>query len=186
MSQIGVSDFKFAIMTDGTDVKGGTATYGEWVEVPGLVSINVKSNGSVVTNFADNGPFETAANLGEISVAIEHADLQDDVRAKLLGHALGATGEMVYNAEDVAPYVALCFTGKQADGSKKHVKLLKVKFSEFGDDFQTEKASVEFRNYSIEGQASIRICDKLWKKTLDERNNGVTPTDITTFLATVD
>lgn len=185
MSKIGVSDFKFAVMTDGSDVKGGTATYGDWNNVPGLVSIDIKTNGNVVTNFADNGPFETAANLGEISVAIEHADITDEVRAKLLGHAMGATGEMEYSADDVAPYVALCFTGKNADGSKKHVKLLKVKFSEFGDNYQTEKASVEFRNDSIEGQAAVRICDKLWKKTLDERNTGVTPADITAFLAAV-
>ena len=62
MSQIGVSDFKYAVLSK--DDKEGVS-YGEWNAIPGLVSVDIKSSGSVSTNYADNGPFETASNLGD-------------------------------------------------------------------------------------------------------------------------
>lgn len=183
MSQIGVSDFKYAVLLK--DDKEGVS-YGEWNAIPGLVSVDIKSSGSVSTNYADNGPFETASNLGDITVAIEQAELPDKDRAALLGHKLGANGEMIYSSDDVAPYVAVMMKGKNADGTAKHVKLLKMKFSEPADSFVTEKGSVDFKNFSVEGKASCRLYDHQWKRTLDERNTGVTDEGIAAFIASVE
>lgn len=182
MSMVGVSDFKYALLT--ADTPEGV-TYGEWTRIPSLNKISVNPSSNTATNYGDNGPVESAESLGEVSISADICDIPDKDRAALLGHKL-VNGVMEYNSEDVAPYAAIMFTGLNSNGTRKFVKVLKVKFSEPKDEYTTKEDKVTFSNPQIEGKAVIREYDKAWKRTLDEGAEGVTPEIVSKFTETVE
>ena len=76
MAKVGIQGFRYALQTADTVA---ALTYSEPVLVPGVVSVDIKTGKDTATLFADDGPYETASALGEITVDIELADLPLDV-----------------------------------------------------------------------------------------------------------
>ena len=72
MATIGLRDIYYAKLL--TDPVGGTATYAEPKRLAGAISANINPNSSSATLFADDGPADTAATLGEISLELNVAD----------------------------------------------------------------------------------------------------------------
>ena len=184
MSKVGVSDFKYAIMSK--DDETGV-TYGNFVSIPGLNHIEVTPNSNTATNYGDNAPMEVATAMGDVTIAIDSVLLPQKDEAALLGHEIDSTTKaMIYNAEDEAPYVAIMFTGLNADGKRSFVKVLKVKFQEIAETYDTKTDTPNFQNPHIEGAAAVRIYDKQWKRKLTEDGVNVTQTEIDAFIASVE
>lgn len=181
MAKIGVSGFRYALQTVDNAT---TLTYSAPVLVPGVVAIDVKTGKDSVTLFADNGPYDSASALGEITVDIELADLSLEVYAALLGHATTA-GVMTSNAADTAPYVAIGFVGKKANGKNRWVWLLKGQFSEPDDTFKSQGDKVEFQTAKLSGKFVITAKNSNWKKATDEDATGYVAASGATFIATV-
>lgn len=165
MSKIGISNLHYAVMTT-EDTASAAATYGTVTAVPGTVSANITPSSNKATLYADNGPYETASSLGEITLALDLADLDPDVQADLLGHTL-ASGQLDYAASDVAPYCAVMFEYLLGNGKKRCVKLYKGKFSEPADEGTTKGENVEFQTSSIEATFVQLKNNGLWKSTKD-------------------
>ena len=155
MSKIGISKFHYAKQTseEVAGTPGTPAVYGTVKAVPGLVSIDVSVASNTATLYADNGPYETASSLGEISLTLNLADLPLDVQADLLGHTLDSTDtdspQITKKASDVAPYVAVMFEFLLGDGTKRCVKLYKGKFAIPNENGQTRGENVEFQTSEI-------------------------------------
>ena len=85
MAKIGMKDVHYAILTndDETGVQYQTP-----VKLPGAISAKISAKTNIDTLYADDGAFETATTLGEITVEISLADLPLSAQADLLGHTL--------------------------------------------------------------------------------------------------
>ena len=170
---IGVKNLHYALVTTDDDT---TLAYGDPVALSGVVSVNVKPNSSSETIFADDGPFETAATTGNISVELQVASLTIEEQAVLLGHTIAA-GVMKQNSSDNAPYVAIGFESIKSNGSKRFVWLTKGKFAEPEDAYETKGDSIKFQPQTITGSFVAREHDGNWKITGDEDATGwVAPT----------
>lgn len=170
MSRVGVQNLHYYKML--TDTTSG-ATYDAGVVVPGLVHIDVEPATANATLYADDGPYEAATSLGQITVTVELADLPKSVQADLLGHSIDAsTDELVSKSTDVAPYVGIAFESEKANGQMRYVKLAKGKFAPPADNYQTKGESVEFQTATITGIFVVRQFDKVWKQSIDSDDTG--------------
>lgn len=163
MAKIGLQNFLYGVLTEASD---GTATYGAGIKPGKAVSCNVSISSNDAKLYADDGLAEsdTSFQSGTVTIEVDNADLT--TQATLLGHTV--TGEeLVRNANDVAPYVALGrIVTKMVGGAYKYkVEFLsKVKFSEPSQENTTKGESVEFGTTTLEGIVST-LADGTWSKS---------------------
>jgi len=154
---IGLDQAYFAVMTEGTDIVGGTPTYGAPVAIPGAVISKINPNGSLAVDYADNGPAFIQNTRAVIDLDLEITGISQTNLASLLGQTItnGVTGE---SALDTAPWVAFMFRiwvgGLDAGGNKiyKYVSLPKGKFTIPESGAETKKDSVSPQHVSLKGQ----------------------------------
>ncbi len=174
---ISVENLVFALLTDET-----LKTYGTVTPISPLINIKVTPSSSSDLLYADGRAVERVNSIGEIGVEFEAQDLPLSVQAALLGHTLNSTtGVMEYNESDIAPYVALGFQIKKANGKYRSVWLLKGNFQEPGEEVVTQGEKVTFSTPKIKGGFLMRA-DGNWKYVADG-DEGTTP--VTNFLTTV-
>lgn len=160
---IGVENLMYAILTDET-----TKTYGTPTLISPAINVKINPKSNSDTLYADNRAVETVASLGEIDVEIEIQDLTLEVQAALLGHKIDASSKvMSYDAVDLAPYVAIGFKIKKADGKYRYVWLLKGKFNEAEEQYATQEDKTKFQTPKIKATFVTRA-DGKWKYTADE------------------
>lgn len=153
MAKIGLQNFLFGVLTEASD---GAATYGPATKPGKAISCNVEITSNDVKLYADDAVAEsdTSFQSGTVTMGIDRDDLT--TQAALLGHEI-TDGNMVRNANDVAPYVGLGrIVTLMQDGQYKYkVEFLhKVKFSEPSQEDTTKGEDVEFGTIEIEGQVS--------------------------------
>lgn len=180
MAKVGVNGFHYALLT--SDTVSGVA-YSTPVAVPGLVSIDIKTASDTTTLFADDGPYEVASALGEITVDIELADLPLEVHAALLGHTATA-GVMPMASTESAPYVAIGFLGTGSNSQTIPVWLLKGVFGEPDDTYQTKEDKVAFQTSKISGKFVARVYDNKYKIKADTKATGYQATTLTNWFTT--
>lgn len=175
---VGLEDVYYATLTsDGSD----GAVYGTPVKITGAIVANVKPNSSAATLFGDNKPMDTASQLGNIELELNMADLPLEVQATLLGHGAVSSGILLNKSTDTPPWVGLGFKGKKSNGNYRYVWLVKGKFREFDDNYETQKDSVNYQPPTINGNFVAREYDDVWKKTADEDATGYTNAGTTWF-----
>jgi phi13 family phage major tail protein len=182
MAKIGMKDVHYAILTN--DDETGVQ-YEAPVKLPGAISAKISVKTNTDTLYADDGAFETATTLGEITVEIELADLPLSAQAALLGHKL-ENGILKAKATDEAPYVALGFKALKSNGKYRYYWLLKGRFQIPDDESQTREDKVTFKTGTLSGVFVCRQYDGLWKLAGDEDEQGFLATnwfDVTTINA---
>lgn len=180
MAKIGLSNFRYSKLTEGPD---GAATY-DGPHKPGkAVSCKVSVNNNDATLYADDSLAESdySFNNANVTMGIDEDDQQ--TMADLLGHKVtngsdGKSGEIVRNAEDVAPYVGLgrVITKVVSGAYKYKVEFLyKVKFSEPSQEDNTKGDKVDFSTIELEGVASS-LANGDWSKakTFDTKQEAIT------------
>lgn len=174
MATIGLRDVYYALLTD--DPLNGSPVYEAPVKMAGAISANVNPNASNATLFADDGPFDTAATIGEISLELNMADLTLEQQAVLLGHTV-SNGVLKKKAGDVPPWVAIGFRTLKSNGKYRYYWLNKGKFALPEEDIQTKGDSIEFQTPTISGSFVKRTCDDEWQRVGDEDSTGFDPSD---------
>ena len=164
MATIGLRDVYYAKLK--TDPVGGTATYDTPVRIVGAISANVNPNSSSASLFADDGPQDTAATLGEISLELNMSDLPLATQAELLGHTLEG-GVLKKKGGDVPPWVAIGFRTLKSNGSYRYYWLNKGKFATPEEDLKTKGDSIEFQTPTITGSFVKRDSDDEWQRQAD-------------------
>lgn len=161
---IGVRNLHYALLK--TDDATGV-TYDTPVSIPGVRTIDVKPSSGVDTLYGDDAPFDIASYLGNIEVTIDTAELSVEDMAALLGHTV-SKGIIDFKSTDEAPYVAVLFESVKSNGKKRFVKLLKGKFAEPEENYQTKDSSVHWNTAKITGHFVVRTYDSAWKRVADE------------------
>lgn len=164
MATIGLRDVYYAKLK--TDPVGGTATYDPPVRIVGAISANVNPNSSSASLFADDGPQDTAATLGEISLELNMSDLPLATQAELLGHTIEG-GVLKKKGGDVPPWVAIGFRTLKSNGSYRYYWLNKGKFATPEEDLKTKGDSIEFQTPTITGSFVKRDSDDEWQRQAD-------------------
>lgn len=150
MAKIGLQNFLYGILTEASD---GTPSYGVAKKPAKAISCKVDITNNDVKLFADDGLAEsdTTFQSGNVTIGIDDED--DIMLADLLGHEI-VNGEMIRNADDIAPYVGFGrILTKLVNGVYKYKVefLYKVKFSEPSQDNSTKGESVEFGTSELSG-----------------------------------
>lgn len=178
--RIGAQDFVYSLLTESSDVVGGTPSYGTIYSMPGTVKIGVKVNGKAETLFADDVARLIAETIGKIEIAIDMADILPADLARLLGHSY-ANGVMGATGVDQSPYVAVGFkllrTGFDNSGSAPaydYFWFYKGKFAKFDIDAATKADSIKWSNQSLVGQFSALIANNYYKGQLRTDDPAVT------------
>lgn len=160
MAKVGLKNLVYAVL----DLEDGT--YGTPASLGKAVSSSVSPNSADAKLYADDALAESDSTFVSASVTLEVDDARDaTVLAPLLGHTV-TTGEVIRNANDVAPYIGLGrIVPKVVDNVKAYKVefLVKVKFQEPTQEEGTKGDNVEFKTTSIEGEASA-ISSGVWSK----------------------
>lgn len=162
MAKIGLNNFRYSVLTEAAD---GTPSYAGAVKPAKAVSCSVSVDNNDAKLFADDGLAESDTSFagGSVTMGIDEDDLT--TMAALLGHTI-SEGEIVRNAEDVAPYVGLGrIVTKMVNGAYKYkVEILyKVKFAEPSQENNTKGESIEFGTTEIEGTVNA-LANGDWSK----------------------
>lgn len=180
MAIIGLKNLVVApLLTD--DAVTGIATYEEVMKFPGAISANINPNASNETLFADDGPFDTASTIGQISLELNVADLDLEQQAFLLGHTLTAEGVLIRKGADTPPWVAVGFKSLKSNGKYRYTWLAKGKFSLPEQNNETKGDSVNFQTPTISGSFVKREADDEWERHIDEDTTGFTPEQATSW-----
>lgn len=180
--QIGVSDLHYAIMT--SDDVDSTPAYETPVRIPGVTMININPNASVETLFADDGPYEAAATLGQVEVEVSAADLDLDIQAALLGHTVTVDGMLKRKSTDIPPNVAIGFKSLKSNGKYRYTWLAKGKFVPSEMNAETKGDTVNFQTSSITGNFLKRASDDEWERHIDEDHADWIQTHSTNWFTT--
>lgn len=173
---VGVESLVYAVMTDTSAM-----TYDTVKAMAPLINVKISPKINTESLYADNRKVEVSSALGDIDVEIEQQDLPLEVQADVLGHSLNATtGVMTYNDDDLAPYVAIGFKIRKANGKYKYIWLLQGRFEEFSDEAATKEDKVKFQTPKLKAAFLPRI-DGNWKYVADQ-DSGTVPA---TFLDAV-
>lgn len=177
---IGLDELHSAVMLD-EDLE----TYDTPEKVAGSIQINVTPTTNSATLYADDAAYETATSLGDISVSVNVADIPTAILAKWLGHEIDANGVMVRAASDQAPYVALGYRRKMANGKYRYCWLYKGKFRPEDQSAQTKADTPTFQTPTINATFLPRITDKQWQAVVNEGDEGVLEATLTGWFTEV-
>lgn len=160
MAKIGLTNIWWGKLTES---EGGAATYDGAKTFGKAVSCKVSVTNNDATLYAEDALAESDKSFNSASVTLGVADDDDTIFAPILGHNVSSSGkgvtggEMVRNANDVAPYIGLGrVITKMVGGTLKYKGefLYKVKFSEPSQEDQTKGEKVDFKTPEIEGSAA--------------------------------
>lgn len=169
---IGLRDVHTAILT--SDEKGTAPVYEAPVPLVGAIAARVNPNASNSTLFADDGPFDSAATIGEIGLELNVATLTLEQQARLLGHKITG-GILRRNAGDTPPWLAVGYRSLKSNGKFQYVWNLKGKFNLPEQNNQTKGDSIEWNTPTINGAFVKRVCDDEWQIVIDEDSETFTP-----------
>ena len=161
---IGLRDLHYAVLVGDTS---SAVSYEAPVKIAGAVQANINPNPSMETLFADDGPSETAATLGQIELEMVAKDFPIEVQAALLGHSV-AGGVMTRKSTDVPPWVAIGFKSLKSNGFYRFVWLFKGKFQVPEQNHETKGDRVNFQTPTLRGVFVRRDFDDAWQKQTDE------------------
>ena len=164
MALIGLNNFWYSKLTEAAD---GTPTFDGAKSLGKAVSCSVSITNNSAELYADDALAESDTSFQSGTVTLGVDDDRESTFADLLGHDIDESGEVVYNTNDVAPYVAIAriLVKMVSNVTLYKVKILyKVKFAEPSEDENTKGESVEFSTPSIEGKIA-QLANGKWKKT---------------------
>lgn len=181
MAKIGLTNIWWGKLTEAED---GAATYDGAKSFGKAVSCKVSVTNNDATLYAEDALAESDKSFNSASVTLGVADDDDTIFAPILGHKVSSAGkgvtggEMVRNANDVAPYIGLGrVITKMVNGAVKYKGefLYKVKFSEPSQEDQTKGEKVDFKTPEIEGSAAS-LANGNWSaaQTFDTKDAAVT------------
>ncbi|MDY7222088.1 major tail protein [Halalkalibacterium halodurans] len=169
---VGLRDIHYAILSsDGVD---GTE-YETPKRIVGGINVSITPTVNDSTLYADDGPSENDASLGEIGVALNTKGLPKEAQADLLGHKVNSDGVLVKSTNDQAPYVALGFRSLLSGGGYRYVWLYKGRFRPQEQNYQTKGENIEYQTPTINATFVRRESDDQWQAVVDQNDPDIAP-----------
>jgi phi13 family phage major tail protein len=168
MATNGVRDFFVAKMTI-TENEDGTVTesYATPKRLAKAINIGLTATIAEALLYADDGIDESASEFVSAELSCNINDIKNNDEAELLGATLDSNDVIKFNKDDIAPYYAVGFRAKKANGQFVYVWLLKAKFKIPDETNATKADSIEFQTPTIVATATPNAAgDWRYKKTL--------------------
>ena len=140
-----------------------TESYGQFKESPANVKIDVAVTNTEGSFSANDKVMVKDNEFAYATVTLELGNETEEMEADLHGHTIDpATGNLICNVDDIAPYVAIAYQVPLAGGISAYRLLPKVKFGIGGESAQTKaENSITYGTKTITGQA-IANNDGYW------------------------
>lgn len=177
---IGCEDAVYALLTDGTDVAGGTPAYGTVYPLSGLKQFNYQSNSGLTRWYGDNAVFAASEYVGDQALSVDIADIQPQDRNRLFGFDY-VNGVLVEKTDSVSPYVAFGAKITMEGGVSSYVWFGKVKFNKPSLDANTKESSVAFQSVMIEGAILPLISNSVYRVSARTDDAAVPPATLTNW-----
>lgn len=161
MATIGLRDLYYAKITSKEDAEA--ETYDTPTRMAKAISAELSVEVAEAILYADDGADEIAKEFISGELVLNVNDLTPEVLADLLGQKKDSDGVVYATEADTAPYVAVGFRAKKANGQYKYIWLYKVKFGVPSESYQTKGESIEFTTPEITGKFVKRNSDGKWK-----------------------
>lgn len=156
---LGLKDLYYARITESE----GAETYGTPKKLAEAITADLSVNNAEATLYADDALSETASEFTSGTLKLGVKDIEPKDRAELLGQTIDDDGVLYAGDGDDAPYVAIGFRAKKTGGRYRYIWLLRVKFKELSESFETKGESIAFKTPEIEGTFSKSKNTGKWK-----------------------
>jgi len=182
----GASDLVYALQNPGSDVKGGTATYGTVKALAGLGKISVNPNPSIAKLAGDDDARQHIYSaIGKIDVTVELNDMSPSAEAEIMGHTYAA-GSIVKGETDQPPTLALGYKVKHTGSSVyTYVWLLSGVFLPPDEANDTKAESVTLRRKSLKAEFYPLVSTGAWEHKLRTDDANASAALIAGFFSTV-
>lgn len=174
MAKIGLNNFRYSVAT--VDASTGAITYATPKKPAKAISFSFEPTVADAKLYADDGLAESDSRVtgGSVTMGVDREDLE--TQCDMLGHEY-TNGEVIDNADDVAPYVGVGRVTKlMVDGLVKYrgTVLALVKFNEPSESDQTQGENVEFSTTELAGTVVIPE-DGNWRfrKVFDTKDDAI-------------
>jgi phi13 family phage major tail protein len=182
---IGVKDVVYAVLTESSDVAGGTPTYGTVKALAGVGRLSVNPNPSVSRLAGDDMMLHVAESIGKIDFELELADIDPASEAEVLGHTY-ANGAIVEHKDDSSPYVAVGFKVTRTGASvSTYYWLYKGKISKPDLAAETKGESINFQRKMLKGEFQPLQANGNWRMKLRTDDPAAPAALVSGFFSTV-
>lgn len=182
---IGAKNLVYALLSETSDVVGGTPTYGTVKALAGLGKVSQNPNGNSSVLYGDDQALHVADGVGKIDLTFDLADISPEAYAEILGHTYGSGGVLEKNT-DQSPYVAVGFKKTHTGSSvETYYWLYKVKFLKPDSSAETKKESINFQSLSLKAVAVPLISSSVWRLWLRTDDANASAALISGFFTTV-
>ncbi len=148
MATIGLDKLYYASITESAT---GEETYGTPIQLAKAISAELSIELNEATLYADDGQAEAVKEFKSGTISLGVDDIGSDTAAALVGATVDTNGVLVSRSEDSAPYVAIGFRAKKANGKYKYYWLYRVLFGVPAASLATKGDSITFSTPTIEG-----------------------------------
>lgn len=135
-----------------------TGTYANAFRCGEAVSTSITPNYVEGSMYGDNAQVVYVREFKDATVNLGVTSLPARAAASMFGHTVQGNGEETRKTDDASRYVGYGFITKGMDGGGtsryRACFLLKVKFTEGEESFETKGDSIVFKNPSLSGQAT--------------------------------
>lgn len=133
------------------------------------VRCEVTINAPETKLYADDGVAESVREFIDGSITAEFDDIEPAVMADLTGAKTGTGNELIFNADDIAPFVRFGYINKRVKNKKVSWRVTmyyKAQFSAPGDSSETKGQNTTFKTDTLTGSI-FRDDDGNWKYQKD-------------------
>lgn len=177
---IGFDQLYYAVMTDEIN-----ETYDPPVRLPGAISLSLAPNIDDAKLPADDVVYEATKNITFYDVEMGIAELDTADRAAILGHAIDSTGGLAIKTTDIAPYVALLYRRRMANGKYRYAIIYKIRFAPSDEDIETKGESITYQTPVLTGTALQLESNALSQFSVTEGDPGVETSFLSSFFDSV-
>ena len=187
MATIGLDKVYYATITEDAN---GAETYG----TPAILAKGMTASLTVelleAILYADDGADETVKEFKSGTLSLGVNDIGASVAAALTGVTIDSNKVIIARSEDAAPYVAVGFRAKKANGKYRYFWLYRVRFGIPATNLTTKGDSITFSTPTIEGTIMRRNKADAqgkhpWKAEVTEGDTGVETSTITGWYSAV-
>jgi len=145
-----------------TEAANGVETYGTPFRLAKAIQADIAPTSAEATLYADDAIDAIVKEFSGGNLTLGINDLLPGRQAQLFGQTQDADGVVYANGSDEAPYFAIGFCARRADGKYRHLWLYKVKFGLPNENHATKGSTITFQTPQIVG-SFIKRPDGNWK-----------------------
>lgn len=186
---IGIEGLKYAVLTESTDIVGGTPAYGTLYDLPGTVELNWNPSAATTPLYSDDGLSVIGETVGDMKLDLTLTDVSQQDMANMLGQTY-VNGILAGNVTDPSAYIAIGGKILRNGGTAgtpvyEYVWFPKVKLTKPAFDYKTKEAKIVFQMAKLTGQVAKLQANGVYKTSIRTDDPAALPTTLTNWFTAV-